>query len=39
LENFTLILQDKILTMYTNDIIACDSQEYKYLLLILQTLN
>jgi len=25
--------------MYTNDIIACDSQEYKYLLLILQTLN
>ena len=39
LENFTLTLQDKILTMYTNNLIACDSQEYKYLLLILQTLN
>ena len=39
MENFTLTLQDKILTMYTNDFISCDSQEYKYLLLILQTLN
>ena len=39
LDTFTLTLQNKVLTMYTNELMPCDSQEYKYLLLILQTLN
>ena len=39
LDTFTLTLQNKVLTMYSNELIPCDSQEYKYLLLILQTLN
>ena len=39
LDTFTLVIQDKVLTMYTNELLACDSQEYKYLLLILQTLH
>lgn len=39
LDTFTLILQNKVLAMYTNEMMPCDSQEYKYLLLILQTLN
>ena len=39
LETFTLEIQNKVLTMYTNELMPCDSQEYKYLTLILQTLN
>ena len=39
LNDFTLILQNKVLTMYTNELLPYDSQEYKFLLLILQTLN
>ena len=39
LDTFTLEIQNKVLTMYTNELLPCDSQEYKYLTLILQTLN
>jgi len=39
LDTFTLTLQNKVLTMYSNELLPCNSQEYKYLLLILQTLN